>query len=294
MINKGRYFGKLSLIADRIFHRKSDDSSAQYGDYQKVSQQAEEVICRNIEEPNPEFQNILKQRTWAKIQSNADNTKSRFGFRFPYLSDRRAWLIGSAGIALAIVLAVVVPLLMGREQDEYSGLLTTAVTSQPGDTTTQISGLMVLLDLNGLIKGSDAIVVATVSEIQPSTQGMDHGRSVIYTDVILRVNESLTGAVSGNIAVRVLGGRIGNEVVMAEDSPVFNLHEKVIVFLSRPTSYGQPALIPVPQGIDNSNYFYVTGSLQGKWQYQDGFGVDVTGHKYSVSDIKSQILAANG
>ena len=77
--------------------------------------------------------------------------------------------------------------------------------------------------------------------------------------------------------------------MIAEDAPVFNKGEELILFVYRRESFGLPPFDPVPIGINSNEYYGVVGSALGKWKYQDNFGYDLLGHKYSIGEIESKV-----
>jgi hypothetical protein len=81
----------------------------------------------------------------------------------------------------------------------------------------------------------------------------------------------------------VRGGRVGNDVVISGNEAVFYLGEKVIVFLFRPSNYQLPQ---PPEGTSPLDYYIVTGSLFGKWEYADGMAAGFEGNRSPLAKLR--------
>lgn len=184
----------------------------------------------------------------------------------------------------------------GVSSPDTTGPCTDEVISQPGDNTTLISGLLVRLTLDDLVKGSHAILIGEVVEILPAKWGTGAPeRPIIYTDVIIQPERYLYGtAESGNVAIWLRGGRVGNDVTISGNEAVFCVGEKVLVFLFYPPNLNTYQLPQAPEGINPLNYYMVTGSLMGKWKYADGKAFDFENNKVSVSKIERTIEKIHG
>lgn len=131
------------------------------------------------------------------------------------------------------------------------------------------SGSIVELNDNELFNKSDTIVIGTVKEILPSEYGNQFSKDtdfgpdhIIYTDVIINVDEYLKNSLSSKeVRVRVTGGKIGNDSLLMEDEPSFKTGEKVLLFLTKDTSYATQDIGP--------DHFVVTGLSQGKYTLTD-------------------------
>lgn len=169
----------------------------------------------------------------------------------------------------------------------------TEVTARPGDTVILIEGLLAPFSWDEIIRSSDAILIGEVVDILPAKWGTDApGDPIIYTDVVIQPERYLYGrAESGNTGIWVRGGRVGNDVVISDNEAVFYLGEKVIVFLFRPSNYQLPQ---PPEGINPLDYYIVTGSLFGKWEYADGKAANFKEDSVSVSEIEKMIAEIHG
>ncbi len=135
--------------------------------------------------------------------------------------------------------------------------------------TISVSGSLVALNHEELISNSDTIVIGTVKEILPSKYGdrfskdTDFGPDhVIYTDIIISVDEYLKNPLSSNeVRVRVAGGTIGNDTLIMEEEASFKTGEKVLLYLTKDTSHATQDIGP--------EHFVVTGCLQGKYTLTD-------------------------
>jgi hypothetical protein len=187
----------------------------------------------------------------------------------------------------AITSAPVIP-------DDSPTLKSTKMTPQPGDNGSVSSALLVPMDIDKLIIESDCVLIGKVTDILPARETTEDllpgfaesGMKMVYTDVIIQPERYFFGNKNtGDIAVHVEGGRIGNYTLIAEDQPVFTEGESVLVFLK---------LYPfssLPQGILSSNYFKVKGLTQGKYHLQNGKYVEsFSGKELSITDLKQKIL----
>lgn len=112
--------------------------------------------------------------------------------------------------------------------------------SAPAMATTVVE-----LELDELVKLSDAIVVADVKETEAY---LDEGR--VFTKIVLSVREVWKGEETKEITVVHLGGRTEKLATRVHGMPTFQVGERTLVFLERPK--GHP-------------HFVVTGLSQGKF-----------------------------
>ena len=121
---------------------------------------------------------------------------------------------------------------------------------------------------------SDMIVIGTVKEILPSKWNTIDGKqpdkpisklyfeNIIYTDIIISVDEYLKNPLSSrDVVVRVTGGTVGNVKMTTDADPSFKTGEKVLIYLNKD---------------DNSNtkdfgpeHFIVTNFYRGKYTLTD-------------------------
>ena len=76
---------------------------------------------------------------------------------------------------------------------------------------------------------ADKVVIGTVSGRSSSWGDADH----IYTDVLITPDVTIKGSDEGPVAIRVLGGRVGDTVMSVSDGPEFPDGERLVVFLKR-------------------------------------------------------------
>jgi len=196
-------------------------------------------------------------------------------------------------ISTLISCILVIAVSVSCTDSSNDGVLTNnAVTRQPNDNALVMSGLLEPMSLDDLIDDSICIIIGKVVQILQPIRGTDGPDiPIIFTDIVIEVKQRLFGQItSGNVAIRALGGRIGNEVVLVEDQPIFTVGEEVLVFLSQPTTY---QLTPVPGNFHSTEYFKVTGAVQGKWDVKDGVATDSRGNSTTITDLATRIDTAH-
>jgi hypothetical protein len=173
---------------------------------------------------------------------------------------------------------------------------TTKVIPMPGDKgTIGASGSYPVLPIEDLITMSDAIVIGEVTDILPAKKAKNPAPAppeIIYQDVIFRVERYLSrGSAEELIAIRVLGGKIGNEYFLARDvDPEFTVGEKALLFL-----YVPPAetvfLGAVPERINPGAIYKVTTSIPGKFVLEGSTAIDYKGQRTELSVLEEKITA---
>lgn len=190
--------------------------------------------------------------------------------------------------ALTITTSIPEPTIIAGTPETSSPITytNTHVTAEPGDAIQSVSGLMVMMNMDDLIRQADTIVVGKVTEIrEPRFTDGRNGMGIIYMDVIIRPERFLLGFEAKEIAVRVLGGRIGTLTMIVEDQPEFILGQQMLLFMTLPRNLE----IRPPDGFGLADYYSVTGSLQGKWAYNDDKAVDMYGVVHAVSAMEKRI-----
>ncbi len=121
---------------------------------------------------------------------------------------------------------------------------------------------------------SDTIVVGTVKEILPPKWNTADGKqpnkaiaelnneNVIYTDIIVSVDEYLKNPLSSKeIIVRITGGTIGKISMSTDADPSFKMGEKVLIYLSKDDDPYTKDFGP--------EHFIVTDFYEGKFTLTD-------------------------
>ena len=140
-----------------------------------------------------------------------------------------------------------------------------------GDTST-LSFLVAEKSVEELSKEASKVVLATVDAVIPSQLASEkvNGRDMIYTDVILSVQDTLKNSHADKITIRLPGGTIGEgkqkRSILVEDIPEFKVGDEVVVFLGK----GTDGLFSLPDG----EYYSVYGSFQGVYSIQNGKAVN--------------------
>ena len=169
------------------------------------------------------------------------------------------------------------------------GITTTKVEPKPGESVTSGSGSWVRFTIDDLVEKSDTVLIGKVVDIFPSRQ-VDRPPWIVITDVVIRVERYLYGqSQSAYIAVMVPGGRVEEMVFLVDSQPVLNLVEEVALFLYRLQSEITP-----PDGFERTEYYMVTGSMQGKLGYRDSTMITFEGDSVAVSEIEQKIASIHG
>lgn len=121
--------------------------------------------------------------------------------------------------------------------------------------------------------GSDFIIIGETKEIKDSIYVKEE--NYIYTDIIISVGEVFLGEIENKeITVRVNGGKVKKEKVLANMEGDFNKDERSLLFLQKHSE---------------EIYFLVNnGDGQFKEIEKDIF-IDKYGDRYSLEDIKNYI-----
>lgn len=158
----------------------------------------------------------------------------------------------------------------------------------------KVSSSLVGFNHTELSKRSSTIVIGTVKETLPSKWNTNDGQksgpnvkfspsNVIYTDIIINVDEYIKNPLSSKeVRVRVVGGKVGNDVLIADDEPTFQPGEKVLLYLMKDDN-------PSTQDI-GPEHFIVTGRVQGKFTMtDDGNAIGFDSKTISQNELLSTI-----
>jgi hypothetical protein len=173
---------------------------------------------------------------------------------------------------------------------------TTKVTPVPGVTAIiGASGSFPAFTLDELITHSDTIVSGKVTDILPDKQGKDpRGMipEIIYQDVIVQAERYLYGEPESEfVAIRVLGGKVGDTYFISDADPEFTVGEEVLLFLYVPP---KEFIEIVPEGIDPRSIYKVTASIPGKYEFRDDIATNYKGKKTDISEIEQKIASIHG
>lgn len=124
---------------------------------------------------------------------------------------------------------------------------------------TIISALLVKLTSKEIVNQSDGIIVGTVKDLQTTKvpSNFRSGKEDIVTNAVISVEKYLFNPKNlslSDITVQTVGGTIGNESMMMEDSPIFEKGQRAIVFLRQ----------------EKDSTFTVFGGTQGKYTINNG------------------------
>ena len=87
------------------------------------------------------------------------------------------------------------------------------------------------VDVPGLAKGAERVVVASVQQVSSRFDTNEYGDNVIVTDAVLRVEETLKGAHAASASVTVEGGTVGNLSLDVSDMPRLKPGDRAVMFL---------------------------------------------------------------
>jgi hypothetical protein len=173
------------------------------------------------------------------------------------------------------------------------GITSTRAAPEPGDKIYRSSSLMIRLTMDDLIDKSDVVVIGKVIDIFPARRVDINGSSrdwIIITDAVIEVERYLYGqSRSPYIAVMVQGGRVEQTFVWVEDQPEFHLGGEVVLFLHHPELKISP-----PERFEDADFYMVTGSMQGKFGYKDGYMVDLEAKAVTISELEQKITSIHG
>lgn len=133
--------------------------------------------------------------------------------------------------------------------------------------------IMTINDLMTNFLGSDFIIIGETKEIKDSIYVKEE--NYIYTDIIISVGEVFLGEIENKeITVRVNGGKVKKEKVLANMEGDFNKDERSLLFLQKHSE-------EIYSLVNN-------GDGQFKEIEKDIF-IDKYGDRYSLEDIKNYI-----
>jgi len=145
-----------------------------------------------------------------------------------------------------------------------------------------------------LSENSDYVFMGTVKEILSSKWNSIDGKrpiadfepgpyNLIYTDVIISVDKNVKNSLSSNeVRIRLEGGTVGDDTLVAEDEPSFKVGEKVLLYLNKDTSPGTKDIGP--------DHFKITGFIQGKFTLNDdGKAIRYDGNNTYLNELLSTI-----
>jgi len=154
-------------------------------------------------------------------------------------------------------------------------LLTVAMVVVLATGAGPASALMRVVPFDDLAADAADVVEGTVL----STTGVwaaDH--STIYTDVVVRVDDPIAGALKRNqeIRIRVEGGVVGDTRIWVEHQPVFRPAEHAVLFLRAAAGSAPRSVLHLEQG---------------KFTIQRGRIVNFRGEGQAQAAFRSRVLA---
>jgi len=154
--------------------------------------------------------------------------------------------------------------------------------------TTEINTLLAKVTAEEIIKGSDGVIIGTVKDLRatkaPSSLRAEEGD--IVTNVSIAVEKYLSNPKNlslTNITVQVVGGTIGKETMIAEDSPDFEVGQKVLVFLKQ----GSNGVFTV-YGWSQGKYTVTNDKIAGSEKEQEIFK-GIFGKELTINELEQKI-----
>ncbi len=151
------------------------------------------------------------------------------------------------------------------------------------------------MTLDELITHSDVIVLGKVTDILPARKGKDPMGmmpEIIYQDVIVQTERYLYGAPESEfVAIRVLGGKVGDMYFIADVDPEFTVGEEVLLLLYVPP---ERFIQNVPEGIDSRSIYKVSASIPGKYELEGDIATSYKGETTDISEIEQKIASIHG
>lgn len=135
-----------------------------------------------------------------------------------------------------------------------------------------VHNLRVRKDIKNFARDVDVIMIGTVKSIDGPRQNKVKG--MIFSHIVVEVEQYLKNPQPGKqIKIKRLGGRIGNEEIIVEDEPQFNVGERVLLFL----------------GTDHKKDFVVYAGDSGKFTLDNDIAIGSENERIPLADLIEQI-----
>lgn len=92
------------------------------------------------------------------------------------------------------------------------------------------------------IRGSERVVVATVSQVETSLEKTAEGDEIVMSHFVLLVDESLKGSKERRIALDMEGGTFGDITLDVSSLPKLQIGDRAVFFLERRRGVYHPYL----------------------------------------------------
>ncbi len=156
------------------------------------------------------------------------------------------------------------------------------------EKNTEISTILAKVTPEELINGSDGVIIGTVKDLRATKapSNLLAGEQDIVTNVNIAVEKYLSNPKNlslENITVQVAGGTIGKETMTAEESPDFEVGQKVLVFLKQ----GSNSVLTV-YGWSQGKYVVVDDQIGGSEKERDVFK-SIFGRELTITELEQKI-----
>lgn len=108
------------------------------------------------------------------------------------------------------------------------------------------------MSVEDMTAASEAVVVGEVTDLKSS---WNEAQTTIYTMVIFKVDQCLSGTCGDTIMIKQRGGTVGEMTLQIPGMPKFSKGQKALLFLE-----------PDPEGVPG--FYYVVGMCQGIFDIQ--------------------------
>jgi hypothetical protein len=156
------------------------------------------------------------------------------------------WSVMHSRMLFAVIAACAFTLLIGRRRGKAlaMGIFIALIALS---STPSFGSLMNLSD-EDMVKMSDDIVTGTVQLTESHYRRVDGNRGIVTDITILLTDDMKEGASKGStIHMTIMGGRVGNVMTIASETPAFTTGQEVLLYLRAKTD-GSYSVIAGPRG----------------------------------------------
>lgn len=192
----------------------------------------------------------------------------------------------TSGILLVLLLSILV-----RSRLIESGL---ALKPAREPIIVNSSAALIKRSPKELVASADRIVLGTVETVYPSRWNTPDGNlpsnttiqtlspdTRIFTDVAIRVERNMKGPVGDVVRVRIRGGTVGQDTMIADYEPEFAVGQRILLFLRAEDDRIAGNIGP--------EHYVVAGALQGKYDIVGADAVSRGGDRQPLGQLLALI-----